>query len=374
MRFVYFVFTTFLFCVTSQDLQTFRVCSDEDFHISCDSHSILAVHQATFSTNVEKLNETCLRNQTNCTEDISFSVASKCSGLSQCNFNLARDHEDKKCLDYGLLDIKYSCIPETSINKYCNVHLKNSSGYITSPGYPMFYPRFYNCSWVIEAGVGQTISVTLLDISLRLSKKNEHCNDITIAEGYRKLLVGCGWPKNLPRTVISKKNQIKIRLSSKEFIPSKGFMIYYKVRGCTALPPPHLGYMVYSNGTAAMYMCCKDHVFNDSKQDNRYLYCINDQRWNASMANCVSNEEAFGNDKLFSNQSSVKKELHTRDLLQEALTPVILLAVMLVVNAIIIYVIFRIRRRYKTKQVDNNNEEQTLQTLQQRLPPRTTSV
>lgn len=372
MRFIFFAFTTLLIEVTSQDLETFRVCSKDDLRINCDFHSILAIHQATFTTNFEKQNETCLSSQTNCTEDILFSVGLKCSGLSQCHFNLARDHADKMCLDNGLLLVKYSCVPEKNINKYCNVHLKNYSGYITSPGYPMFYPRFYNCSWYLEVGLGQTITVTLLDISLRLSKNNERCDDITITEGKRRLLVGCGWPKNLPRTITSKKNQLEIRLSSKEFIPSKGFMIYYKVKGCIPQSPPRLGYMVYSNGTSAMYMCCKDHVFNDTKKDSRHLRCINDQTWNASVSTCISKEEAFGNDSMvLSDQSSVKKELHSRDILQEVLIPVILMVILLLTNAIIIYVIIRIRRKYKTKQVNNNNEEQI---LQRRLPPRSTSV
>ncbi|XP_076320043.1 uncharacterized protein LOC143230414 isoform X2 [Tachypleus tridentatus] len=280
-----------------KEIEERRSCSGREIRFRCDD-SIIAVHQAYFTTDADSVNVTCAREidqRTKCIEDIRLSVNARCSGLTYCRYSYELDHMGKKCSGAGAVVIQFVCVYEIGVNKYCNTELRDPEGYIVSPGYPHFYLKLENCSWDIQAGDGQTISVEILDVSFKDPRRYHDrfiCDEgVTVMEGGIPLISACGESAEALQYVHSHTDQLTIRFQSISFNNLRGFLLRYKIQGCPTLPSPTLGYLVYRNDSSALYMCCKDHLFNDTLQNFRFLYCVDGNRWNASMDNCVSSDE-----------------------------------------------------------------------------------
>lgn len=154
-----------------------------------------------------------------CLDDLKQSFAAKCSGRQRCRFSRHSDHQFPSCaqLKPGHLFVRYLCIDSGLLIKYCNAdallashssvlnRVKRESegetesempvelgpdeqpsqvdtldfGFVASPGYPMFYAtpkgnhEGSDCSWTIEAEVGQRVTVKLLDASLAPNQAHE---------------------------------------------------------------------------------------------------------------------------------------------------------------------------------------------------------
>ncbi|CAG2171208.1 unnamed protein product [Oppiella nova] len=102
-----------------------------------------------------------------CTDDIRLSLNRKCSSAENCSFNLMKDHNQGCIGEDGSLIIRYTCISAKKFHPFCNLNLSESYGYISTPGYPRFYPPYESCVWNIEAGEGQVIQIDILDVAIR---------------------------------------------------------------------------------------------------------------------------------------------------------------------------------------------------------------
>ena len=54
--------------------------------------------------------------------------------------------------------------------------VRNTHGYISSPGYPNRYPPDSDCRWRLKAPVGNHIIITIQDINLEWDN-NRECNN-----------------------------------------------------------------------------------------------------------------------------------------------------------------------------------------------------
>ncbi|RWS25506.1 mannan-binding lectin serine protease 2-like protein, partial [Leptotrombidium deliense] len=187
--------------------------------------------------------------------------------------------------------------------------MHNAYGYFATPGYPGFYPKL-NCSWSIEADEGQTIQLSVLDADIKPPKVVELvkqrgygnyqprtvCIDaLTASEETGKLFTICGNSLQNLQTIRTESNRLNISFESSDFSPTRGVLLRYfdsncvhvSVEGCQTLPAPRKGHLVYRNGSQALYTCCKNHVFEDTKELTKYLYCLHGVQWNATLTQCI---------------------------------------------------------------------------------------
>ncbi|CAL1265966.1 unnamed protein product [Larinioides sclopetarius] len=300
-----------------------------------------------------------------CTEDLRTSINKRCSGMSHCHYNLTEDHPDRECRCKGVIVLRYSCVPEKKIDKFCNIKITGTSGYISSPGYPRFYPKVSNCTWNLESSVKQEMKITLLDMDLRpgiQTKGKELCPDsLVILENSHKVLYTCGQADEKKRIpVLTTGGQVQITFKSNEFLPSRGFLLYYKFNGCQKLPPPRLGYLVYSNNRSAMYMCCKGHVFNDTLSNSLLLQCVDGTYWNGTVSQCLTVKEALryrnnNTDDLDGHEADVVEVyLRKYKYIEEILIPAACVVGLVFGNVAIILLIQKIRKKRKTSSSHHN--------------------
>lgn len=121
------------------------------------------------------------------------------------------------------------------MEKSCNIKITGKSGYLSSPGYPRFYPKVANCTWVIESSKGQEMKLTILDLAMRRgvqSRGKMFCPDsLTILESGHKVKYACGEANEKTRIpVLTSGGEVQIAFRSNEFLPSRGFLLYYKCK------------------------------------------------------------------------------------------------------------------------------------------------
>nr|XP_015926633.1 uncharacterized protein LOC107454090 isoform X2 [Parasteatoda tepidariorum] len=220
-----------------QDFIRRRFCWNQDFRLDCSWNSVLAIHEAYFTNNETEVNRTsCFNNRDGrlpCTEDLRIPLNRRCSGTSHCSFNLTEDHPDRECFCKGVIILVYSCVKESDINKFCNSKITSTSGYISSPGYPRYYTKVSNCTWTIESSIMQEMKLTILDLNMRTgiqARGREICPDnLMVLENGHKIRYTCGHLKKetmIPLT--TRGGLVKVRFQSNEFLPSRGFLLYYK--------------------------------------------------------------------------------------------------------------------------------------------------
>ncbi|XP_038062005.1 mannan-binding lectin serine protease 1-like [Patiria miniata] len=142
-------------------------------------------------------------------------------------------------------------------NTSCEVHcsgniLEATSGVITSPGYPIAYPRRSDCDWLIRAEAGYVISLTFEDFDVE-DHPDVKCpyDALSIKQDDERLGPFCGRQKaDWPEEVKADK-RIEISFVSDASGANRGFRARYSTAGkpCVALDVPANGVVSVSNTT-----------------------------------------------------------------------------------------------------------------------------
>ncbi|XP_054710832.1 mannan-binding lectin serine protease 1-like [Uloborus diversus] len=368
---LFFLFTS-CSLARCQELIRETFCWNQDFRLDCRWTNILAIHEAYFTNDEAQVNSSSCSHAKDgrlpCTEDIRQTINKRCSGMSHCHYDFAKDQPDRECRCKGIIVVAYSCVPEQKIESYCNIKLKESEGYISSPGYPRFYPKISNCTWLLESSIKQEMKLTILDVDMRPgipTKGKVICPDaLTILENNHKVKHVCGQADEKTRIpLLTTGGHIQVTFKSNEFLPSRGFLLHYKFNGCRRLAPPKLGYMVYSNNRSSMYMCCKGHVFNDTLSNSLFLQCVDGTYWNGTVQPCLSIEDALRSrkngsddyeDLQIGNADVVEVYLKKHKYIEEILIPIASVVGLVFGNVAIILLIQKIRKKRKTNGSHHN--------------------
>ncbi|GFR11645.1 uncharacterized protein TNCT_689331, partial [Trichonephila clavata] len=392
-------------------------CYNDVLHLDCGKLSFIAIHEAYFTTEQQE-NLTChspvpeheyiededtvteSSNYSSCYEDIRISLNRRCSGFKTCNYSYSQQ-SDKICFNHeGLFIVRFDCVREPNVNRFCNSKITSGEGYIASPGYPQYYPKLNECSWTISASDGQTIFLKILHLHIReasdvtptlsdpdamyamsiqlLTEQVTSCDDdrLTIMEGTTKHFSVCGENlDSLKSLEVDASAGLELRFKNVDFLPASGFLVYYKVLGCPTLPPREGSYLIQRNGSAAVYGCENNEVFNDTLDSTRFLQCVRDHHWNDTLPPCTVLEESttptmtpnISTQKAVENVTMDKTQMVMNEsilaifdkqagLVEDIIIPCVLVAVLVLGNIIIIVIIFIIRRKHKNE-IDEEFED-----------------
>ncbi|KAH9394236.1 hypothetical protein TYRP_004285 [Tyrophagus putrescentiae] len=327
----------------------------ENIVIKCNVHEIIAFKAAFFTSsavdqcpfaNSNRSEEEGERDDSNaikstslmkakssCTDDLRMTLNSRCSGRSNCTVNLRKVHTDR-CPGFdGWINIKYTCVSHKKLVQYCNIDLSGSSGYVTNPGYPKFYPPYllgYDCT-----------------------------DQLAIIEENAKVVQLCGDVKSNLIEYRSKSDHLVIEFVSFDFSPSRGVLFKYSLLNCPTLKAPSNGYMI-RNGSLAYYWCVQDQVFESDGEPNLVLFCEQDTYWNGSVPRCVPKENVTAPAYALMHQGKVSTavaESHSApekyvvkrtNMLRSLLTPVSFLIFIVLLLVIIIVSLFALRKKTAT--------------------------
>ncbi|XP_034938584.1 cubilin [Chelonus insularis] len=124
--------------------------------------------------------------------------------------------------------IKYSTV--------CSNKIHGFGGVIESPNFPNKYPSHINCSWIIDAPIGNKINVTFSHFDIE-SNDEDSCKDsyLEIKEGAddeanTELGKFCG--STLPPKIASNQHQIFIEFAGNNYYQSAGFRLEWTLNGC----------------------------------------------------------------------------------------------------------------------------------------------
>ncbi|XP_043273312.1 cubilin-like [Venturia canescens] len=119
----------------------------------------------------------------------------------------------------------------------CANKIRGFDGIIESPNFPNDYPPSINCSWTIEAPLGNTLNLTFSHFDLESSGR-QGCTDdyLTIKAGEGNepntdLGKFCG-SDNLPGRISSTQNQVFLNFVTDGYINNGGFRLEWIVVGC----------------------------------------------------------------------------------------------------------------------------------------------
>ncbi|XP_051158148.1 uncharacterized protein LOC127279676 [Leptopilina boulardi] len=311
--------------------------------------------------------------------DFRSSLNRRCSGLQHCRYKMSSDHPGPPIWNPANIRVKYACIPEVEIKKYCNLHVKvieGEEGYIKNPGYPLYYLGENSCGWIFRSLPGQRIELTIHDLHLRAHALDGSCVDvIRIRDSGKTIYENCGTAAGI--TVISNTNLVTVDLvASKNLYPARGFLLQYKVLGCPEVSAPNGSFV--SNGTleTRTFQCRMGTIFPDSKQRTKTIVCKNG-RWDKSvqtLTGCIATSalilkteaeenhlSSLSGDNLGSEvrrgyenavadfstpvMDSAQNMLKEPDYIVDFILPTVLIALLFVGNAVIVYVIFQYRKR-----------------------------
>ncbi|XP_014598126.1 PREDICTED: uncharacterized protein LOC106783788 [Polistes canadensis] len=315
--------------------------------------------------------------------DVRASFNRKCSGQHHCRYNLSNDHPGTTYWHPAALRLKYACVPEIAVCKYCNVEVKipkgEEGGYLKSPGYPLYYSGGYSCGWTFKSSPGERIVLTFHDLNIRSPESDGSCVDVVrIREKGNTLFERCGIAAGI--TIISNSNLVTLDLiTSTRLYPARGFLLQYQVLRCPNVSAPNGSYISNDTVTSRTFSCKSGTVFYDTRKENRILECKNG-KWNESidkLPTCVATsavilktenehhhlsslsgdnvlgagvrigrgEGAIANENgqiMDSAQSAMMKQA---DYVVDVVLPTVLIALLFVGNAIIVYIIFQYRKR-----------------------------
>lgn len=123
----------------------------------------------------------------------------------------------------------------------CHNKLSGSHGVIESPNFPNEYAHSTNCSWTIEAPMGNTINLTFSHFDLEGPRNREEQRNcvydyLQIKEGEQdtpntELGRYCG-VVDLPLRIHSTQHQVFIKFITDSYIAFAGFRLEWVVHGC----------------------------------------------------------------------------------------------------------------------------------------------
>ncbi|XP_076318946.1 uncharacterized protein LOC143229946 isoform X2 [Tachypleus tridentatus] len=364
--------------VRGQEEQRQAVCSNEEISLRCQSETFLAIHEAIFTTEFLPETVSCVQkdlNQSSCTEDLRLSVNDKCSGNKTCSYNY-ENYDMRTCIGTGAVIVKFVCVQKSQLQSFCNVGVREQTGYISSPGFPYFYPQLDRCTWNITGGEGQKVVAQVLDISTIPPQQHYSqavCdNNLSLMDtDDRKLITTCGGDTlDFLKQVESHGNILRVNFHTAHFNPFRGFLLRYQLKNCPTIPPPKLGYLHHRNESLAVYVCYRGHVFNDSLVNSQTILCIDGIHWNTTLSTCIPIEDQKEEDRsklqLISNNLTMTNdqpviidsvsddpptdlvpEYDQSSLIVDIWVPSILMIALLVGNIIIVVIILKLRRKNK---------------------------
>ncbi|KAK2580961.1 hypothetical protein KPH14_006026 [Odynerus spinipes] len=215
--------------------------------------------------------------------DVRSSLNRKCSGLHHCRYNMSSDHPGTIYWHPAALRLKYACVPEVAVCKYCNVEVRipegKEGGYLKSPGYPLYYPGGYSCGWTFKSSPGKRIILTFHDLNIRSPESDGSCIDVVrIRENGNTLLERCGIAAGVK--VVSNSSLVTLDLvASTSLYPARGFLLQYQVLGCPDVSAPNGSYVSNDTVTSRTFSCKSGSVFPDTREERRTLECKNG-KWN----------------------------------------------------------------------------------------------
>jgi len=122
----------------------------------------------------------------------------------------------------------------------CHNKLRGYYGVIESPNFPNKYEHSTNCSWTIEAPIGNTINLTFSHFDLEgiSEQQSAQCtfDYLQIMEGdddtpNNNLALLCG-NIDLPKKINSTQHQVFITFITDSFVAFNGFRLEWTVHGC----------------------------------------------------------------------------------------------------------------------------------------------
>ena len=120
----------------------------------------------------------------------------------------------------------------------CQNKLRGYYGVIESPNFPNKYEHSTNCSWIIEAPIGNAINLTFshFDLEARIETSNCTYDYLQIMEGdddtpNNMLGLFCG-TIDVPMKINSTQHQVFVTFVTDSFIAYNGFRLEWKVHGC----------------------------------------------------------------------------------------------------------------------------------------------
>ncbi|KAG5681708.1 hypothetical protein PVAND_011118 [Polypedilum vanderplanki] len=229
-------------------------------------------------------------------------------------------------------------------------------GFIANPGYPSYYiGSERDCKWRIRIAKGQKMSLTILDLHLRI---DDYCKDsleIIDVESKKSLWKGCAEiTRPLQIESISHQVEIVLKTKSKNIYPKRGFLIHYKAIGCIVPQIPENVKLVSRLENLLRFNCEPNHVHPDTSQSERTLICIN-EAWNDTLTKCVALHETFGrqinlvNEQLRREGSKMGSE---SDTLNDILVPIFIISGLFILNAIVFIIILRYRKQRRDENFD----------------------
>ncbi|XP_076670370.1 uncharacterized protein LOC143369847 [Andrena cerasifolii] len=323
--------------------------------------------------------------------DIRQSLNRKCSGLNYCRYNFTTDQPGAGYWNPATLRLKYACIPEAAVRRYCNEEVKvvpGEGGFIRSPGYPLYYLGESTCGWTFRSAPGQRIALTFHDLDIRGPEVDGSCVDVVrVRDRGRTLLEYCGTAAGV--RVVSNSNLITLDLvASSRLHNARGFFLQYQVLACPDISPPNGSYILNGTLTSRTFLCELGAVFPDSKERTRILECRNG-KWNESVVaipNCAATsavilktehdhhrlsslsgdvigtggrigrgEDAVAPGNGYIMDSAQSAMMKQSDYVVDIVLPTVLIALLFVGNAIIVYIIFQYRKR-KVPSVEQGEE------------------
>ncbi|XP_045470050.1 uncharacterized protein LOC123677524 [Harmonia axyridis] len=332
-------------------------CESCSIYLTCKRFtSIIGILETTFvpdaNTSLDVSTTFPIENPRQC-------LSHRCSGNNHCSFILYEDCPGaRESLGEGTLYVKYACIAEDRVVKYCNREIilpdpNNvgiSEGFIRNPGYPRFYGGQSPCRWKIRVHSEQRIQLTILDISVIVDnpQTEDDCTGdrLEIIDSDIVVYSTCH-QKEPPKEYLSISETLEIVLySSQRLTPLRGILLHYTAVGCPTIIPPADSYLVHIDDTSATFSCCVGYVFPDTGSRSRELICEGSS-WSETMPlpNCEQLEVAGVAEPL---------PRYPEIMATELIIPAIIIVALFVINSVVLFFINKARKRNEIK---HENEE-----------------
>ncbi|KAL6424736.1 hypothetical protein ACFW04_010005 [Cataglyphis niger] len=254
--------------------------------------------------------------------DIRSSLNKRCSGQKHCRFNATIDQPGAHSWLPGGILLKYACIPEAAVKRYCNQEVKvitEEGGYINTPGYPLYYLGESTCGWTFRTFPGQKIVLTFHDLNIRGPQMDGSCVDIVrVRDRGSTLFEFCGTAAGT--RIVSNSNVLTLDfIASKRLYSARGFLLQYQATSAVILK---------------------------TENEHRHLSSLSGDNIVGTGVRIGRGEDAVasvsGNPVMDSAQSAMMKQA---DYVVDVVLPTVLIALLFVGNAIIVYIIFQYRKR-----------------------------
>nr|CAB3225860.1 Tolloid protein [Phallusia mammillata] len=183
----------------------------------------------------------------------------------------------------------------------CGGSIFENNGVITSPNYPLLYPRRSNCQWIVTVAPDHTIQLSILEFELEEGLPEKGCvqDYLTVYNGVEK--DGANWLNTLCgnepfRQLNSTGNQIRIEFHSDDANEKLGFKLHFKAINQFSTCQNFVGSayegVVILEGSrnttveagSIVKLGCEEGYKLDSP--NQVRICENDMRWNESYNPC----------------------------------------------------------------------------------------